>query len=301
MKRLDPRCDAALDLASGRYTIRTMRLADMQAVPIPWMRDAGWNPGLHDAECFLAADREGFLLGELDGEPVACVSAVRYEGGHGFFGCYIVAPAMRGRGYGLAIEEAGARRLAGCTNGADGVLENEALYRQIGFARAWRNARYEGARPARWSEPAYEGRIADALSLPFAALAALDRRCFPAPREAFLRAWLAQPEAHALAALGRDGELRGYAVARRCHRGWKIGPLFARDEQAAEALHGALVARFAPGEAYVLDVPDANPAALRLAARHGLRETFATARMYDGPPPALHLDEVYGITTFELG
>lgn len=301
MKNLDPACDAARDLASGRYTIRAMGLSDMETVAIAWMRDAGWNPGLHDASCFLAADDGGFLVGELDGKPVACVSAVRYEGGHGFFGCYIVAPGMRGRGYGLAIEEAGARRLAGRVNGADGVLENEALYRQIGFQRAWRNARYEGVRSAHRHEPACEVRIVDAGEVPFDAIEELDRRCFPARRTAFLRAWLSQPEAHSLVAPGPDGSLRGWATARRCHRGWKIGPLFARDADAAEALHGALVARFAPGDPYVIDVPDANPAALRLVARHGLREVFATARMYDGPPPALRLDEIYGITTFELG
>ena len=38
----------------------------------------GWNPGLHDAECFYAADPGGFLIGELAGEPVGCISAVSY-------------------------------------------------------------------------------------------------------------------------------------------------------------------------------------------------------------------------------
>jgi hypothetical protein len=36
----------------------------------------GWNPRLHDAECFFAADPGGFLMGEPLGEAVGCISAV---------------------------------------------------------------------------------------------------------------------------------------------------------------------------------------------------------------------------------
>ncbi len=33
---------------------------------------------------------QGFFLGELDGAPIGCVSAVRYGSGFGFLGLYIV-------------------------------------------------------------------------------------------------------------------------------------------------------------------------------------------------------------------
>lgn len=39
----------------------------------------GWNPRLHDAEAFLAADPHGFFVLKVDHEPVATVSAVRYQ------------------------------------------------------------------------------------------------------------------------------------------------------------------------------------------------------------------------------
>lgn len=38
-----------------------------------------------------------------------------------------------------------------------------------------------------------------------------------------------------------------------------------------------------------------------LARRHGMREVFATARMYNREIPALPLDGIFGVTTFELG
>ena len=143
MRVLDPSSPAARDLASGRFRIRTATVADLAAVTVPWMAEAGWNPGLHDAETFHAADPEGFLVGELDGEPIATVSGVRYSDDFAFLGCYIVREAFRGRGYGLAIHEAARRRLEGCVQGGDGVLENVAVYERIGRVLAYRNARYE--------------------------------------------------------------------------------------------------------------------------------------------------------------
>ena len=100
MKRLDPASPAARDLAAGRFRIRAMSAADMVAITVPWMAAEGWNPGLHDAETFVAADPAGFLLGELDGEPIATVSGVRYSDDFAFLGCYIVRDSFRGRGYG---------------------------------------------------------------------------------------------------------------------------------------------------------------------------------------------------------
>ena len=54
--------------------IRTMRREEV-AFAIDLAAREGWNPGLHDAECFFSADPGGFLIGELDGEPVGCISA----------------------------------------------------------------------------------------------------------------------------------------------------------------------------------------------------------------------------------
>jgi len=301
MKRLDPKSDAARDLASGRYRIRPLDAAGIAAIPVPWMREAGWNPGLHDAETFIAADPDGFLVGELDGQPIATVSGVRYDDAFGFIGCYLVAEAYRGRGYGMAIHEAARRHLEGCTQGGDGVLENVEKYKRIGRVYAYRNARFEGIKPA--SQRVAAAPLLDARQVPWEQIEALDRSCFPAPRTAFLKAWLNQPDAHALAVGDRaaTGAVRGYGVIRRCFRGWKIGPLFARDAASAEALFLGLVDRIPAGDPYVLDIAEPNEAAKQLVSRYGLTEVFATARMYTGPFPQVRLDWIYGVTTFELG
>ena len=79
------------------YRIRPMQ-RDEVALALDWAAAEGWNPGLHDAPCFHAADPQGFLLGLLDEEPVATISVVKYGADFGFLGFYIVKPGFRGRG-----------------------------------------------------------------------------------------------------------------------------------------------------------------------------------------------------------
>ena len=276
-----------------------MTVADIVAVSIPWMKAAGWNPGLHDAETFFTADPNGFLVGELDGKPIACVSAVRYDDHFGFFGCYIVHEAYRGKGYGMALHEAGRRYLTGCTQGGDGVIENVELYKQIGRVFAYRNARYQGVKPADWQGA--DGTV-DARDVPFSAVQVLDRACFPAHREPFLKAWIHQSDAYSLAITNDTNDtLSGYAVIRKCFDGWKVGPLFGISAEAADVLFRSLIARIPAGDTFVLDIPEPNIEAMSLVCRYGMTEVFATARMYTGPFPDSNLAWIYGVTTFELG
>src|SRR5262249_3529076 len=93
-----------------------------------WAKGEGWNPGMHDAPGCDDADPEGMLVGELHGEPVACISCVRYGEGFGFVGQYIVKPEHRGRGLGLRLWTAGLARLAGRNVGLDGVLDQVPNY-----------------------------------------------------------------------------------------------------------------------------------------------------------------------------
>ncbi len=98
----------------------------------------------------------------------------------------------------------------------------------------------------------------------------------------------------------RAGRLNGYGVVRRCREGYKIGPLFADDALAANALYARL-AEFAEGGPLFLDAPENNPAAMALVHQQGMLEVFGCARMYLGPPPAIAHERVFGVTTFELG
>jgi GNAT superfamily N-acetyltransferase len=281
--------------ASGPV-IRTMT-RDEIAIAIDWAAAEGWNPGLHDADCFHAADPGGFLIGLHDGRPAATISVVRYGDSAGFLGLYIVRPDLRGRGFGLRLWEAGMQRLAGRNVGLDGVVAQQGNYAKSGFALAWRNVRYEGAGGGPMpSDPC----IVPIASLPVANVLAYDAPFFPADRSAFLHCWIAQPGAAALAWV-EAGALRGYGVLRPCRSGHKVGPLFADTPAISESLYAALAAHAAQGAKVQLDLPEPNKEAIALAQRHGMRPVFQTARMYTGPVPALPLQRIYGITTFELG
>ena len=83
-----------------RFKTRTMTRQEIE-IPIEWAAKEGWNPGLYDGESFHAADPDGFILGLLDDEPIASISAVKYGTSFGFIGFYIVKPEYRGKGYGI--------------------------------------------------------------------------------------------------------------------------------------------------------------------------------------------------------
>jgi len=78
-------------MPKNSYTIRTMTRQEVN-IAIAWAAEEGWNPGLHDADCFYAADPSGFLVGLLGDEPIATISVVKYGNSFGFLGFYIVKP-----------------------------------------------------------------------------------------------------------------------------------------------------------------------------------------------------------------
>lgn len=275
-------------------TIRPMG-ADEIAVAVDWAAAEGWNPGLADAGCFAAEDRQGFWIGELDGMPAATVSCVNYGAGFAFLGFYIVRPDLRGRGYGLRIWNAAIAHAGSRVIGLDGVVDQQANYRKSGFTLAYPNIRYGG----RAALDAPQAGIAPLGDIPLATLEADDATVFPAARTAFLRAWVAAP-GHLGRALVRDGRLAGWGVIRPCRSGRKIGPLVADDRAAAEMVLGALLAGVG-GEEVFLDVPSVNRDAVALAEGLGLSPVFETARMYTGPVRPMQLDRLFGVTTFELG
>ncbi|RQT20496.1 GNAT family N-acetyltransferase [Burkholderia contaminans] len=277
----------------GDFIVRTMS-ADEVAMSIEWAAAEGWNPGLHDPSCFRAADPAGFFIGVWRDEPVACLSAVAYDEHFGFIGLYIVKPGFRGKGFGIRTWQHGLRYLGDRNIGLDGVVAQQANYRKSGFELAYRNIRYEGR-----VDGIGCAHVVAAADVPFEQLLAYDRACFPAARERFVSAWIAQPEAVALATIS-GGRVAGYGVVRRCRTGCKIGPLFADDAGVATGLFRALAARM-PGEVIVLDVPETNPAAVALAERHGMTSVFETARMYTKEAPEIAIDRVFGVTSFELG
>ena len=275
------------------FLVRPMARDELD-LALRWAIEEGWNPGLYDAEPFYAADPNGFFIGELDGEPIGSLSAVAYDEHFGFMGLYIVRPKHRGLGYSVELWDSGMLYLGGRNIGLACPNAQESYYRDCGFTLAFRSMRYEGigggARPR---------GVVELASVPFEELVAYDARLFSVPRPKFLAAWIRQPQTMALGVL-RKGALAGYGVLRKCHVGFKIGPLMADTQRGAETLLRALTAA-AHGESLFLDVPETNPAAVALVQRQHMRPVLQTAWMFTQAAPAVNMKKVYGMTNRGLG
>lgn len=267
---------------------------------LSWAAGEGWNPGRRDADAFWAADPEGFYGMELSDELIGSASIVSYGGTLGFVGLFIVRPEWRGRGLGTQFWNFFLARLRqrlnpGASAALDGVFAMQGYYAKSGFVFSHRNLRMEGIGVSSPAAP----ELVELSTLPFCDVAAFDRAHFGADRPEFLRRWI-RPEGGLGLGFLREGALAGCGVIRPCRRGFKIGPLFAADAGAAEALFSALSSH-AAGQPVFLDTPENNPEARQLAVRHGLTETFGCARMHLGTPPAVPWSRIYGVTTLELG
>lgn len=281
-------------MTTDNFSIRPMNRSEVD-LAIAWAAAEGWNPGRYDAESFYQADQHGFFLAELNGEPVGCISAIAYEQHFGVLGFYIVQPQFRGRGFGLKLWKAAMAYLGTDRNlNLNGVAEQQENYKKSGFQIAYHNIRYQavggGVAPP---------GIVELKTVPFGKLVAYDRQLFPAKRSQFLQHWINQPESAALGIL-KDEQLVGYGVIRPSYTGYRIGPLFANNEQIAEELFQALVAKH-PDAAIFLDIPDANPQAIALAERHKMQPIVQLAQMYTKAIPQFPINQVFAITSVEIG
>lgn len=266
-------------------------------VAIAWAAAEGWNPGRQDADCFYGTDPSGFLMGFLNGEPMASISAVKYGKSFGFIGFYIVKPEFRGQGYGLALWQAALDYLKDRNVGLDGVMAQQANYVKSGFKLAHRNIRYEGAGR---DTATVATNCVPLIQIPVETVIEYDRRFFPEERSTFTRAWITQTDSYAVGIV-QEKALLGYGLLRPCQTGYKIGPLFADTAALAADIFQTLIAQVPKAQPFYLDVPQTNQAAVALAERSDMSYVFETARMYTQCPPALPLEQIFGITTFELG
>jgi GNAT superfamily N-acetyltransferase len=279
-------------------SIDQMRQDEVQTLA-QWACSEGWNPGRADIDLAWAFDPHAFIAMRRGDELVAGGTILSYGGQFGFMGLFIVRADLRGQGLGTQLwhhrrDRLLARLQPGAAIGMDGVFDMVPFYTQGGFQLAWRDLRFEGT-----ARGLQDARAVDLQSIPFAQIDQFDRHYFGVSRAMFLQAWMHQPGSHALGLI-EAGELVAYGVVRPAQAGFKIGPAFARRDDLAERLLGALLAKV-EGHTVQLDVPECNEPGLELASRLGLTESFGCARMYHGVAPQIEVSGVFGVTSFEFG
>ncbi|GAX41359.1 N-acetyltransferase GCN5 [Tolypothrix sp. NIES-4075] len=280
--------------------IRQMTPKDVQ-LALNWAAAEGWNPGINDAIAFHATDPTGFLIGEVNNEPIACISAVCYDATFGFIGLYIVKNKWRQQGYGTQIWQAAWQQLNlrleenKRSVALDAVVEREATYRKIGFTPAYRNIShvYETTNSHVPTD------VVPLVDVPLTEVIRYDAELFGVSRPQFLQPWINVQQGAAYGVV-EAGKLKGYGVIRPCHQGFKIGPLFADNREIAECLFEALTSHAAL-EPVFIDIPDANSAIASFTRRYNLQQSFTYIRMYCYRTLITDLNRIFGATTLSLG
>ncbi len=275
-------------------TVRPMTVDELQIV-LGWAADEGWNPGLDDAAAFHAADPTGFLLKEVDGQPIAAISVVNHDPDFAFLGLYLCKPEFRGQGHGMDVWRAGIAHAETRSIGLDGVPDQQDNYARSGFVKYGSTVRYEGQ-----IAPLGDPRIRPALPSDIETLIDRDTRACGIRRAAFATAWFAHSPTRQTMVLVEGADIAGFATFRRCRLGSKIGPVYALSENDARALLAANP--FATSnEPCFVDVSDHNAQLAKVIKSLDFEATFETARMFSGVQPATNPAKFQAIATMELG
>ncbi|MDD4127208.1 MAG: GNAT family N-acetyltransferase [Methanomicrobium sp.] len=281
--------------ASGEsLIIRNMRSSEAD-IAFRCAADEGWNPGLYDIGCHYAVDPKGWFVAEYNGSVAGIVMMSNYDEKFSFGGFLVVLPEFRNHGIADALINKAFLHTEGRICGIDGVFEMQETYsRKYGFLYAYRNIRWEGE-----IKGELHHNFLKAENVPFEKLLEYDTRHFFTERRTFLEKWINQKDSICLVSCEGD-EITGYGMIRRCVAGHKIGPLFAEKSLIAEKLFLSLCGYVNHGPIY-LDTPEPNADAVALAKKYNMREVFGTARMYTRKIPKLPLDNIFGVTSFEMG
>lgn len=284
---------------SSDLVFKPLDLAGLKIL-VGWAAMEGWNPGLSDAELFYTADPNGFYGCFIEDQLIAGGSVVSYGGEFGFMGLFIVKPEFRGAGIGAQLWHFRKNLMLSRLNkhaaiGMDGVVAMQPFYNQGGFDIHFRDERYQRMGEVFETHPNVSSIHHEDLD----AILEYDLPCFGVDRKKFLVPWIKQPNGSALKYC-LNQQLKGFAVIRKCQSGFKVGPLFADDEEVAEALYKQCLT-IASGDLVFIDIPLINESAVRLVKKFQAEYVFECARMYLGAPPKTAISKVFGITSFELG
>jgi hypothetical protein len=267
---------------------------------IGWASQEGWNPGKHDVDVFWNTDPDAFYGVKVNDKLIAGGAIISYGGEFGFMGLFIVQSQYRNDGIGNKLWHARKNMLISrlkenASIGMDGILAMQSYYHKGGFNLAFRDERYE----FQGKEYRYSENVSTIVSEDFEDILKYDSLHFGFQRRPFLSQWLKMPESKAIKFKHTD-EIVGYAVIRKAEKGYRIGPLFAQNDAIAEDLLKCCLSIGSEDSVY-LDIPVINENAMNLVKKYDGKYIFECARMYFGEAPNIPINDIYGITSFELG
>ncbi len=268
------------DDAKGRAQV-SIRSLDEQDIPAAMRLKelAHWNQTESDWRRLLKLDPQGCFAAGFDGHVVATTTSTAYEAELAWIGMVLVDPGYRRRGIATQLMRAaldGLRARGVATVKLDATPAGRRVYEELGFVHESLIERWQGiARPAAATGCAVLSRKL------WSELLALDRQAFGADRSTLLDSLAAGSCVAPLIVSAPNGNLRGYALARRGTTACYVGPLVATDEQAAVTLLDGMLTQLAGRNVYV-DFNTSFRVSAEILARRGFIKQRDLIRMRYG-------------------
>ena len=195
---------------------------------------AGWNQTENDWRRLLKHDPLGCFVACLNNRVVGTTTSTAYRTNLAWIGMVLVDPDCRHRGIATQLMQGTLDNLRARgvkTIKLDATPSGQSVYAALGFVDETRIERWAGtARPIGKTDCQVWTQQVGSKVL------ALDRRAFGAERFALFGSLVADSSVPPLAISASDGELHGYALARRGTVACYIGPIVATDRNAAASL-----------------------------------------------------------------
>ncbi|MDQ3257836.1 MAG: GNAT family N-acetyltransferase [Acidobacteriota bacterium] len=210
---------------------------------------ARWNQTEDDWRRLLTLEPLGCLAATIGGRVVATTTTTAYGRDLAWVGMVLVDPDYRRRGIATRLMRAALeylRKEKVATVKLDATSDGRQVYESLGFEVELLIERWSGVARAAASSNCTN---LDASILP--EVFALDRRAFGADRSELIEL-LARDATIALSVSnGRNGQLNGYALARRGTAAAYVGPVVASDAATATALLDGVLNQLVGEQVYV--------------------------------------------------
>ena len=240
---------------------------------------ANWNQNAADWQLMLEIGH-GYGLTLADGTLAATTITLPYSAQFSWVSMVLVLPEHRRNGYATQLLKHALADLAAAGSAAilDATPAGHDVYAAEGFRATWGFKRFalQGSNPA--SDAATAGvRALGPRDWP--QIATLDGEAFGADRMSVLKALAARfPQAALICE--RGGDLAGFLLAREGHEAFQLGPLVARNAEAARGLLAAGLAK-TPTPVY-LDLVDREAALAAWLQSRGFSLQRPFTRMVHG-------------------
>jgi GNAT superfamily N-acetyltransferase len=283
---------------NGKLEIRPLGEKDLEAA-MRLKELSQWNQTEGDWRRLLDFGPQGCFAACLDQQVVGTVTTAVYGTDLAWIGMMLVAPEYRRRGLGKRLMQAALAyldRVGVATIKLDATAAGRPLYESLGFVTEGLIERWEGVAPS-----TREKESAITQDLPFEAVYALDRQAFGADRRPWIKALSADAPFPPLVVRRPGEELKGYGLVRRGSKAFYVGPVVAKDQEAALSLLDGILFRLA-GERIYLDFNTGFNLDVRVLTNRGFVKQRDLLRMSLGRKSSAGTSSlIFGIAGPEMG